>query len=235
MMNKPLQAFREWAMGAVSVGNPNAGNTYKGQCVSLIQQYLNQVFGVPYAARGNAKDYVPPGFTRLAVGAARKPGDIIRYGKNYGAGYGHIAMIDDEGMFLDQNGTIALKVARRASPFSGIESVWRPNSSFTIKNPTQGGKAMTRAEAEVIAAAMYRKLLKREPDAGGLANYTNHILAGNADFAFGDVASSQEFRDQNTTVKEVIKEVIKEVPTGSAATPDQVLGGQLVDLIRKAK
>ena len=52
-----LKEFVEWAKKQGSVANPQKG-TFKGQCVSLIQQYLYQVFGKPFKAYGNAKDWI---------------------------------------------------------------------------------------------------------------------------------------------------------------------------------
>ena len=134
-MSKTLQSFRQWATTHSPVANPtlNVSNKYTGECVSLIQQYLNQVFGVPYAPRGHARDFVPPNFTRVTNGT-RWPGDIVRYGRSYGGGYGHIGLIDDEGKFLDQNGVYARRVGRRDAPFNYIEAVFRPNAPFTIKD-----------------------------------------------------------------------------------------------------
>lgn len=143
-MAKSLQQFREWAVKAHSVGNPS-GNSYKGQCVSLIQQYVKQVFGQGYKARGNAKDYVPPTFKRVT--GALKPGDVVRYGSAYGWGYGHIGMIDDNGNFLDQNGTKPLAVGIRKTPFLYIESVWRPTKKFNVKTPKK--KAPTKKTGRI--------------------------------------------------------------------------------------
>lgn len=128
-----LQSFREWAFAQGQVANP--GGSYPGQCVSLPQQYLDQVFGIPYAPRGNAKDFVPPTFTKYPANIARLPGDIVRYGSNYGGGYGHIGMIDDNGNWMDQNGVVSMHVGGRSTPFGGIESVWRPTQGFDVKNP----------------------------------------------------------------------------------------------------
>lgn len=144
-----LQGFREWSVGARQVSNPQVG-TYPGQCVSLVQQYLFQVFGVLYAARGNAKDFVPPNFAR--VSGAYQAGDIIRYGAIYGGGYGHIGLIDDNGQWLDQNGVIVLHVGQRSTPFNSIESIWRPNSAFDVKTPNPGGMAEAIRPANVRAA-----------------------------------------------------------------------------------
>jgi len=125
-----LQQFREWCVKNRSVANPDG--SYKGQCVSLVQQYLVQVFGIPYRARGNAKDFTPPGFVRVS---SLKPGDIVRYGSNYGGGYGHIGLIDDTGAFLDQNGAIVLTVNRMPKPFGGINAIFRPTKKFNVKTP----------------------------------------------------------------------------------------------------
>jgi hypothetical protein len=166
-----LQGFREWAVAARQVSNPQVG-TYPGQCVSLVQQYLFQVFGVPYASRGNAKDFVPPGFTR--VSAPFRAGDIIRYGANYGGGYGHIGLIDDNGQWLDQNGVSVLHVGQRATPFGSIESIWRPSNAFAIKAPVGG-------TAEAIRPAMVRVAPRTDAALGGsqklLVGQTFHYKA----------------------------------------------------------
>lgn len=160
-MAKTLQSFRGWAVNQGGhIGNPGVGN-YAGQCVSLVQQYLNQVFDVPYQARGNAKDFVPPTFTR--VSGSPQPGDILRYGANYGGGYGHIGLIDDDGLFLDQNGDKVLAVNRRSAPYAGYESIWRPTKPFAIKNQTDGRRA-AKGTATVLALALN---VRNSPDTNG--------------------------------------------------------------------
>ena len=134
-MAKSLQEFREWAVAQGSnIGNPQVG-TYKGECVSLIQQYLYQVFGIPYKARGNAKDFVPPDFTKLTGNP--KPGDILRYqpGKGGAGKLGHIGLVDDDSKFLNQNHNGDHKVYRDKIP-AGYE-IFRPNKSFNIKSTYQ--------------------------------------------------------------------------------------------------
>lgn len=125
-----LQQFREWAVKNGKVANPDG--SYKGQCVSLVQQYLSQVFAIPFKPRGNAKDFVPPTFVRVSN---LRPGDIVRYGSNYGGGYGHIGLIDDTGAYLDQNGIRVLAVGRQGKPFSGINAIFRPTKKFNVKTP----------------------------------------------------------------------------------------------------
>lgn len=131
-----LKEFREWAGKQGSVGNPTTvkKNQYKGQCVSLIQQYLYRVYGVPYAPRGHAKDFVPPKFKKVT--GKPQVGDIIRYSGSFrgSGGYGHIGMIDDRGKFLDQNGVKKLAIGSRAAPYSGIDAIFRPITK-TVPKP----------------------------------------------------------------------------------------------------
>lgn len=98
-----LKEFESWALAQKSVGNPTAEGSYKGECVSLIQQYLSKVFGIPFKARGNAKDWANitiEGFNRYAPDNTLKPGDIVVY--DWGK-YGHIAIITVDGKSLEQN------------------------------------------------------------------------------------------------------------------------------------
>lgn len=138
-MAKSLADFGTWGLQMGQVANPDG--SYPGQCVSLVQQYLDQVFGIPYAPRGNAKDFVPPTFTQ--VYDAPRPGDIIRYGANYGGGYGHIGLIDVNGKWYDQNGVKSLAVGYQNSPFASWDSVWRPTKPFDMG----GGSAPAPAPA----------------------------------------------------------------------------------------
>lgn len=175
-----LESFTSWAIRQGKVSNPNG--TYPGQCVSLIQQYLAQVFGIPYAPRGNAKDFVPPTFTKLPAGTQRRPGDIIRYGKNYGGGYGHIGYIDHLGRFVDQNGSAALHVGVRNAPFGNINAVFRPTRAFKVKNaiiPVPPAKP-----------AYPRNVVVTEPANVRSAPRTNAPLAGSKQLKPGDVFTS---------------------------------------------
>jgi len=107
-----LQEFENWAVAQKQVCNPNG--TEKGQCVSLVQEYLFKVFGISEQSHGNAKDWansIPTGFAKLAAKTALQAGDIIVYGANHGGGFGHIAIIDQNEECLQQNYTIALHVS----------------------------------------------------------------------------------------------------------------------------
>ena len=130
-----LAEFGDWGLAEKSVANPGV-NTYKGQCVSLIQQYLYRVFGVEYKPRGNAKDWaknpLPDVLEKLPNTVALQPGDILVYGSNYGGGYGHIALIDVNGKFYDQNGIKKLEVAYQDKPFSEYVCVLRPKDQEAL-------------------------------------------------------------------------------------------------------
>ena len=134
-----LREFGSWALNQGSVANPEPNYNYKGQCVSLIQQYLYQVFGIPFKARGNAKDWannadVLSYFNKLPSSTPLQPGDILVYGANYGGGYGHIALIDANGKFFDQNGIKSLAVSYRDTPFTGYICVLRSKTPVNVGN-----------------------------------------------------------------------------------------------------
>ena len=101
MMN--LKEFEKWALPQKQIGNPTAEGSYKGECVSLCQQYLSKVHGIPFKARGNAKDWANitiEGFNKYAPDNTLLPGDIIVYDNGK---YGHIALITVNGKMLEQN------------------------------------------------------------------------------------------------------------------------------------
>lgn len=149
-----LADFGTWALNQGSVANPAPNNKYKGQCVSLIQQYLYRVFSKPFKAYGNAKDwatnYPTSYFTKKSKSVALQPGDVLVYGSNYGGGYGHIAMIDAEGKFLDQNGVKKLAVGTRSKPFTGYVCVLRPKNQAKLGLNTSRYKVGTTYTTQVI-------------------------------------------------------------------------------------
>ena len=130
-----LKEFQEWAIKQVSVGNPET-NSYKGQCVSLIQQYLYRVFNIPYRPRGNAIDWQNLNiseFKKISPNEKLEKGDILVYGSNYGNGYGHMGIIDYNMRFLDQNGIKKLKISSTNLPFKGYICILRPNDKTKLE------------------------------------------------------------------------------------------------------
>lgn len=166
-MAKSLQEFREWSVAKGSkIGNPNLFQTYRGECVSLVQQYLYQVFGIAYKARGNANAFVPPNFTRK-TGVAPKPGDILRYqyGKGGAGRLGHIGLVDDEGLFLNQNHNGDKKVYRTAIP-AGYE-LFRPTMAFTVKKPAPASTPVPKPKVKVYGT----KYINNDPYIGQVARF----------------------------------------------------------------
>ena len=168
-MSKTLESFRKWAVNKKSVSNPtvNPWNWYKGECVSLVQQYLNQVFGVPYKARGHAKDFVPPTFKHMSPKTKLKPGDIVRYGSRFGGGYGHIEIIADNGRALGQNRHFDHKV-HLEGVLSGYSDVYRPTKRFVIDDPKSPKLIKRYGKATVMVGRLY---IRNSPD-------TKHKAAG---------------------------------------------------------
>lgn len=130
-----LREFGDWGLKVGHTGNPDGYNSYDGECVSLIQQYLNKVFNIPFQAHGNAKDWannVPIGFTKLPANTTLKKGDILVYGSNYGGGYGHLGLIDVNGKFYDQNGCKPRTIGYRDNPFVGYICILRHNGGVDL-------------------------------------------------------------------------------------------------------
>lgn len=72
------------------------------------------------------------------------------------------------------------------------------------------------------ANAVYKALLKREGDAGGIKNYTGKTL----EFMLNDMVNSEEFKRINTkTVEKVVERIVEKPVSGSGkALKDYKLG-----------
>jgi len=96
-----LKQFIDKTKGT-KVDVPWGNGKLKGQCVSLVQQYIGQCLGQPMKPRGNAKDwkntYVKEGLGKIVKNP--QYGDIIVY--NIGQ-FGHIAIYIDKNTMYDQN------------------------------------------------------------------------------------------------------------------------------------
>lgn len=125
-----LREFEKWALAQGSVANPEPDNSHKGQCVSLVQQYLSKVHNIPFQARGNAKDWAYtniPGFNKINANNNVKAGDILVYGATSTNQYGHIALINADGKFLEQNKNGQRKVTV-GEIRTGRIAIFRPNN-----------------------------------------------------------------------------------------------------------
>lgn len=186
-----LAEFGSWGLRQGSVANPAPNYKYKGQCVSLIQQYLYQVFNMPFKARGNAKDWennVPDGFSKLNTNVKLQSGDIIVYGSNYGGGYGHIGLIDCNGRYYDQNGIKRLAISYRDKPFSNYVCILRPNNqaklginsnnlSFTVR--VDKAEAAVRSKPTSNSSQVGSKVLYRGNTFEAVGTVIGEKVAGN--------------------------------------------------------
>ena len=195
-----LQEFGSWGLKEGSVANPAPNNKYKGQCVSLIQQYLYKVFGKSFKAYGNAKDwannYPKSYFNKLSKSTKLQPGDVLVYGSNYGGGYGHIGLIDCNGKWYDQNGIKSKKIAYRDKPFSGYVCVLRPKNQDKLGlNEYKVGSTYTlTTNVKVRAGAGIDKKRKK----------TNELTVDGKKHALDQ---------ENATLKEGTKVTVQEVKT----------------------
>ncbi len=189
-----LREFGDWALKQGRVANPAPNNKYKGQCVSLIQQYLKLVYGLEFKARGNAKDWeynIPIGFKKLPANAKLQRGDILVYGANYGGGYGHIGFIDANWKYFDQNGVKALAIGYRDKPFVGYRCILRPvngvecgdnmfknnRSTFTVR--VDKAEAAVRCQPNSKSALAGSRILKRRDTFQAVAVVTGENVGGN--------------------------------------------------------
>lgn len=130
----------------------------KGQCVSLIQQYLVQCLEQPAQARGNAKDWIQS-YVNEGLGytvSDQRKGDILVF-PNEADGYGHIAICIDQNTLYDQNN---LRHDNRLAGYGQIfntdyvtlrpyaELVEEPKSVETPQEPVVGQRLYLPADAE---------------------------------------------------------------------------------------
>lgn len=145
-----LREFEKWALSQGSVANPAPDNGFKGQCVSLVQQYLDKVCGIGFKARGNAKDWannIIEGWDRFDVSNSIKAGDILVYTSGT---YGHIVIVDADLQCLEQNrnfnGIVTVSPIR-----SGYSCILRSREVIDVETIEQTTKSIVDLANEVIA------------------------------------------------------------------------------------
>lgn len=161
-----LNDFINWALAQGSVAKYNDGN-YKGECVSLINQYCWRVLGVPADAWGHAKDwatnasvlqYFTPVDTVWPSVGGLLPGDILVYDHRFGRGFGHIEIALGNGLALGQNRSYSGGIVR-SSVINGYTTILRRKGDmiqntqrhFDIINQDwriATGRSLTRKEFE---------------------------------------------------------------------------------------
>ena len=196
-----LGDFGSWGLKQGSVANPEPNNKYKGQCVSLIQQYLYRVFGKSFKAYGNAKDwatnYPKSYFTKLSKSTKLQAGDVLVYGSNYGGGYGHIGLIDCNNKWYDQNGVKKKAIGYKDKPFSGYVCVLRPKNQDKLglnSNYKVGSTYTLNTNVKVRAKAGTDERRKKTSELS--ADGRKHAL-----------------KQENATLKEGTKVTVQEVKT----------------------
>lgn len=143
-----LREFENWALTQKSVGNPTAEGSYKGECVSLIQQYLYKVYGIPFRARGNAKDWANieiQDFKRFNPSNRLKSGDIVIYDSGK---YGHMGIVTINGKLLQQNKD-GNRIITITDVMPGYVMIQRPNNVNLGENSNNGSVFQVRVDKDV--------------------------------------------------------------------------------------
>lgn len=121
-----------------SVDVPWGTNTkLKGQCVSLVQSYIERCLEQPAKARGNAKDWIN---TYVAEGLGTitnelRKGDLLVF-PNEAEGYGHIAIyVNEEALYDQNNHRHDNGLAGYGTIFSNDYVALRPNAELIEDKP----------------------------------------------------------------------------------------------------
>lgn len=177
-----LKEFENWALAQKSVGNPTAEESYKGECVSLVQQYLSKVYNIPFEARGNAKDWANiniEGFNRFAPDNTLKPGDILVYDRGQ---YGHMAIVTVEMKSLEQNknGNRIVTLGRIESGYVIIQRPIKVDLGVDVGDNYEIGKVYTVGVDLKVrdgAGTNYRQKNRNELTADGQKNAYDYATA----------------------------------------------------------
>ena len=158
-----------------SVANPEV-DTYKGQCVSLVQMYLYECFGEKFKARGNANTYagnlIKSGLATKVTAKNIKKGDIISFPAGYeGADptYGHVSIYYDKSHQFQQNvgGKMTASLDYPAMPISSKCTIARMKKEPEVdKEETPKYKFKKGQEVEIVSAGNTQADGKGEPNYG---------------------------------------------------------------------
>lgn len=141
-----MDAFKNWAISQGSVATPIG--TYVGECVSLVQQYLDRVFGIPFQARGHAKDWPTNGNVLANFDKVSSPqaGDIGVSGATATNPYGHIWIYLSPTQILEQNGRVARRVSVGSAYSNPIAILRKKGTGGNMADKTNLGTARILAE-----------------------------------------------------------------------------------------
>ena len=165
-MKKSLEKFIKETKGKkVDIPWAEGESSLKGQCVSLIQTYIQECLEQPAKARGNAVDWIQS-YVNEGLGytvADQKTGDLIVF-PNEADGYGHIAIWAD-GRLYDQNNL------RHDNGLAGFGDVFnwdfvtlRPNTEVIINEPKADTTKYLNLNADITDWNVYA--MDKEPIEG---------------------------------------------------------------------
>ena len=180
-----LDQFKDWAVSQGQVGNPTGRADWllTGECVSLIQQYLDKVYGIPFQPRGHAKDWVTNGdvLSNFDIVGSPQTGDIGVTGPVTGNPYGHIFIYLSPTTILEQNGRAPRRVSVGAA-YPGATVLRR-----------KGGGNMTIEQQDKLIKGM----LGREPSPAELNDQTWRSNPGLAIETLWENGGKQRFAEVN--------------------------------------
>ena len=187
-----------------SNGTMNDGDL-TGQCVSLVKWFGAEMCNLPNpgAARGNAKDFgntlVNQGLAYEVAPNQRQQGDLVVWPQD-GGGYGHIGVLLSGDRVFEQNvalpGSSTRVVAGNTVYSSRIDPFhanWRRGGVRVYRMRNYVGNRPSVSDEQI--KQVYREVLEREADEGGLNHYRQQAAKGwSIDQIRSDLMNSNERR-----------------------------------------
>lgn len=197
-----LREFEKWALAQGSVSNPAPDYGFKGECVSLIQQYLYNVCGIGFKARGHAKDWatnIIEGWDKFDVSNSIKAGDILVYTSGT---YGHIVIVDADLQCLEQNKTGKNRTVTVGPIKAGYNCILRSRTEINVGTvaTAQTTKSIVDLANEVIAG----KYGNGEARKQALGSLYNEVQA-----KVNEILGAKNTAQNIKSIDEIAKEVIQ--------------------------
>ena len=176
-----------------------------GQCVSLVKWFGAEMCDLPNpgAARGNAKDFgntlVNQGLAYEVAPNQRQQGDLVVWPLD-GGGYGHIGVLLSGDRVFEENvalpGSSARVIAGNTVYSSRIDPLyanWRRGGVRFYRMKNYVGNRPSVSDEQI--RQVYREVLEREADEGGLNHYRQQAVKGwSIDQIRSDLMNSNERR-----------------------------------------
>lgn len=221
-----LSQFVTWAINQGSVAKYNDG-LYKGECVSLINQYCYRVLNVPAGAWGHAYAWasstngpVRTYFDQLDRTTTLQPGDILVYPANVSnMFYGHIEIYVGNGWSLGQNRGLDYKV-RQQSTLNGYICVLRKKGGMTVGTipntdnyyQRYGIDLAQRVRGRALSREEFRIHIAGKTDLGAVETLSDNVEANNwlATGRLGRIAANDKWQQQIYDLQDANKNATKE-------------------------